>query len=97
MTKITITNEAGEVFEICATSCAINAISPEKGGIVNYTDFNDTADRIVYLTASLLAGFTDFANRAYENWDHGEMTMEEFVDELAEMADKMLETGEDDA
>ena len=97
MTKITIELEDGTIREIHASSYALNAIAPEEDGLITYANSEDTEENGRILIASLLAGFTDLANQMYENMDRGEMTMEEFVAELAEIADTLLEMGEDDA
>lgn len=97
MTKITIEFEDGTTREINASSYALNAIVPDDDGLLTYGACEDTEENCRILTASLLAGFTDFANQMYENMDHDEKTMEEFVAELAELADQMLRTGAEDA
>lgn len=76
---------------------ALNAISTEEDGLIVCANGEDTERNIKILIASLRASFIDSANQVYENMDQKEKTMEEFVAELAELADKLLEMGEDDA
>ena len=97
MTKITIELEDGTIREINASSYALNAIAPDEDGLIVCANGEDTERNIKILIASLRASFIAIANQVYENMDQKEKTMEEFVAELAERADKLLEMGEDDA
>lgn len=97
MTKITIELEDGTIREINASSYALNAIAPDEDDLITYGGIEVAEEHGRILIASLLAGFTDFANWMYEAMDHGEKTMEEFVGELAEIAYKLLEMGVEDA
>lgn len=97
MTKITIELEDGTIREIHASSYALHAIVPGEDRLIISSVGEDSTKNCRFLAASLLAGFIGSANQMYENMDHGEMTIEEFVSELAELADTLLEIGEDDA